>query len=106
MNLMRNRYGAIAIIGVLLAVAGCSRAATPIGNTIDIKGVDFQQVQKMRTGAACETRLLFNLIGPFGDQSIVRATRKAKIRHVAVVDREIHSFLGLINRACLRVYGQ
>ena len=105
MNLMSNRYRAIAITGILLAVAGCSRAATPVGNSIDLENVDFQQVQKMKTGVACETVYL-GFLGPFGDKSIIRATKKARIKKVAVVDNEADTFLGLVNRSCLRVYGE
>ena len=98
---MKNFSRSILLVFATLIVSACSSGGTPVVNYTDITKVDFEELQKMKTTTACETSVLGLSVG---DQSIVRAARKAGIKKVEVVDIEKNNFL-IGGQSCVRIYG-
>ena len=71
-------------------------------NLTDVTKVDFEELQRMKTTTACETSVMGIQLG---DQSIVRAARKAGIKKIHVVDYENNNFV-FGRQKCVRIYGE
>ena len=66
---------------------------------------DVDMTSSFKEGESCAWWLGFNLIGPFGDMSVVKAAKDAGIRKVEVVDQRIESYI-IVSRVCAHVYGK
>ena len=85
------------------ASTGCISTVTPHANISEIDDVDM--TSNFKTGESCAWWLLFNLLGPFGDMSVVKAAQSAGIRKVEVVDQRIESYI-IVQRICALTYGK
>jgi hypothetical protein len=92
------------LLAVALATSGCVSFVTPVGNITNLENVDM--TSNFKTGESCAWFFLFNLIGPFGDMSVVKASQSSGIRKVEVVDYRMQSYLFLASRNCAYVYGK
>ena len=66
---------------------------------------DVDMTSNFKEGESCAWWLLFNLLGPFGDMSVVKAAQGSGIRKVEVVDQRIESYI-IVQRICAHVYGK
>ncbi|MFV0625748.1 MAG: TRL domain-containing protein [Alphaproteobacteria bacterium] len=89
-------------LAILLGTSACSYDRTPLMNTSDLSRVDFSKISEMKKGEDCSTTVLF--FGPYGDRSIVNATKKARISKVEVVDYTANSYI-FSSQSCVVVYG-
>lgn len=97
------RKGLIALIlAVAFASTGCISYVTPVGNITDLDQVDM--TSNFKTGESCAW-LILQIIGPFGNMSVVKASQSAGIRKVEVVDYRTENYL-IAQRACAYVYGK
>ena len=99
---MRKSLTAL-LLAIVFATSGCISTLTPHANISEIDDVDM--TSNFKEGESCAWWLLFNLIGPFGDMSVVKASRDAGIRKVQVVDTKIESYL-IVSKICAHVYGK
>jgi hypothetical protein len=100
---MRKYMGICLVLSLLFALVvlmGCAMKTTPVGNATDLKSVDFSK--PMKEGQACGIKFL--TFGPFGDTSIMKATKNAGISKVEVVDIKSAWYL-IYSEECLVVYG-
>lgn len=91
------------LLVIAVASTGCISSFTPHANISDIDDVDMSS--SFKEGESCAWWLGFNLIGPFGDMSVVKAAKDAGIRKVEVVDQKIESYI-IVSRICAHVYGK
>jgi len=96
------KVATVALFIMVLGLTGCSTVTTPAINTIDLKTTDFSRT--MKKGESCQT-YLFCFIGPFGDVSVVEATKNANISKVEVVDYKHSNFI-IIAQNYVVVHGQ
>lgn len=92
----------IAIGAVALGLTACASLKTPVSNTVDVGKVDFSK--EMKQGNSCQY-YLFGLVGPFGDASVVNATKEGGISKIDVVDHK-NGWYVLVSQQCVMVYGQ
>lgn len=85
-----------------IGIAGCTTLMTPASNVTDIKSVDFSK--QMKEGESC-SYYIFGLIGPFGDSSIVKASKDSGMSRVALIDYKYGWYLVTTQR-CVKVYGE
>jgi len=102
MKIKNFKVAVVALFIVVLGLTGCSTMMTPAINTTDLKTTDFSGT--MKKGESCQT-YLFGFIGPFGDASVVKATKNADISKVEVVDYKHSNFI-ILAQNCVVVYGQ
>lgn len=86
------------IIMALLALSGCISVSSPLNN---INEIDTSDIDK--EGVACSYKV-FGLIGPFGDNSMIRAAKNGGISRVLYYDISKENYL-LFTRRCNRTYG-
>lgn len=101
---MKNRKLVLSLALILFVASGlfgCSTMRTPAGNMIDIKTTDFSK--KMKQGEACAT-YVFGIIGPFGNSSIIDATKSGGISKVEVVDYKDGYYI-LFSQHCVVAHG-
>ena len=91
------------LLAVALATSGCASFVTPVGNITNLENVDM--TSNFKTGESCAWWFIFNLFGPFGDMSVVKAAQSSGIRKVEVVDYRLTSYL-IASRNCAYVYGK
>lgn len=90
-------------VALALVTSGCASMVTPVGNITTLDDVDL--TSNFKTGESCAWFLLFNLIGPFGDMSVVKAAQSAGIRKAEVVDYKMTNYL-IATQSCAYVYGK
>ena len=93
----------VALLIVSFSLSGCISAFTPITNTADLQKVDLSS--NFKEGKSCAWFFLFNLFGPFGDMSVMKAAKESGIKKAEVVDYQIENYL-LAARMCAMVYGK
>ncbi len=98
-----NKILVVALLALSLATSGCISTITPHANISDINEVDM--TSNFKEGESCAWWLFFNLLGPFGDMSVVKAAQSAGIREVEIVDNRIESYI-IVSRICAQVYGK
>ena len=91
------------LVAVAFMASGCASMVTPVGNIVELDDVDM--TSNFKTGESCAWFLLFNLIGPFGDMSVVKASHSAGIRKVEIVDYRMTNYL-IATQTCAYVYGE
>lgn len=99
---MKKYLKFVAIVLVAMGITACASLKTPVSNTVDVGKVDFSR--EMKQGNSCQF-YLFGLLGPFGNASVVNATREAGISKVDVVDHK-NGWYVLVTQQCVTVYGQ
>ena len=91
------------LVALAFTTSGCVSFVTPVGNITTLDDVDM--TSNFKTGESCAWYLLFNLIGPFGDMSVVKAAQSAGIRKAEVVDYRLVNYL-IATQSCAHVYGK
>ena len=93
----------VVLTALALTTSGCIANVTPFGNITDIQEVDL--TSNFKTGETCAWFILFHMIGPFGDVSVVKAAQKSGIKKAEIVDYRIENYL-IADRTCAVVYGK
>lgn len=86
------------VLAAVLLLSGCITVSNQSGN---INSIDAGDLEKM--GTACSYKV-FGLIGPFGDNSMVKSARNGGISKVLYYDTANENYL-LFTRVCNRTYG-
>jgi hypothetical protein len=86
---------------MVFALSGCAGTITPTTNVVGTSGIDTSHVR--RAGNACSYYLL-GFIGPFGDNSVMRAAKDNGLSKVLYYDQS-REYYFLFGRICNRVYG-
>lgn len=92
----------VCLMAIAITTSGCIQNLTPFGNVAAIHEVDLSS--NFKTGESCGWVLLF-FIGPFGDNSVVKAAQAAGIRKAEIIDYRIENYL-IAQRQCVLVYGK
>ncbi len=97
---MAKVFSMLLLVGVLL---GCTTNSPRVMNTIDITKSDLtdSRIQKSKD---C-TYYVLGFVGPFGDRSVIDATRKKYIKDIQYVDYSFGYFI-LWSQSCIEVYGK
>jgi hypothetical protein len=93
----------VCLLVVSFSMSGCIAAYTPVGNVANLNDVDL--TSDFKTGESCAWFVLFNLLGPFGDMSVVKAAKSEGIRKAEVIDYRIENYF-IAARTCAVVYGK
>lgn len=88
---------------LILVGTACSSRVPAVVNAIDTSEIDFSNVDKMKSGTACEG-LLFNVIPLSGSSDLVDAIKDAKVSHVTAVEYEFTTFI-VFGKRCVTVFG-
>ncbi len=109
---LKAKVLAVAFSGVLvMSLAGCAMTAPTSGigggvfvGVTEPVGVGTGKVGSgLKRGAATCTNILGIIVS--GDCSINTAARKAGIKEISFVDKEVNNILGLFGRVTVVVYG-
>ncbi|MDR1360726.1 MAG: TRL-like family protein [Rickettsiales bacterium] len=95
----------ILILTGALALGACTVQTTPAVNTTDLNKVEFSKISEMKRGESCHKKFLL-VFGPFGTQSIARATEKGEISKVNFVDYSATVAFPFYADNCTVVYGE
>ncbi|MBP5215252.1 MAG: hypothetical protein J6039_01690 [Alphaproteobacteria bacterium] len=94
---MKKLFGFLPILLLL----GCTVVDTRAGNTINNPEIDVSRIRKQ--GEACSYYPLY-ILGPFGDNSVVKAADKAWIQRVVYYDH-VGKIYPFFSKVCNRAYG-
>lgn len=86
---------------MIFGLSACTATTTPTTNIITSSGINASEVQRM--GSACSFSL-FGILGPIGDNSVIKAAKDAGIRKIVYFD-QTQEYLVLFSRTCNRAYG-
>lgn len=86
---------------IVLGLSACTTTITPTNNIITSSGINASEVQRM--GSTCSFSL-FGILGPVGDNSVIKAAKEAGIRKIVYFD-QTQEYLVLFTRTCNRAYG-
>ena len=84
-----------------LGLSSCTASITPTTNIITSSGINASEVQRM--GSACSFSL-FGILGPIGDNSVIKAAKEAGIRKIVYID-QTQEYLVMFTRTSNRAYG-
>ncbi len=86
-----------------LGLSACAITNTPVIHTIELKDMDYSNIENIKEGESCSFSIL-GLIGPFGDVKLTEAIKNGHITKLANYDVNARNYI-LIQRYCIRVYG-
>ena len=93
----------ILTLSLILGLSACAATHTPVIQTIELKDMDYSNIDNIKEGESCSLSLL-GLIGPFGDVKLTDAVKNGHITKITNYDFNAKNYV-LIQRYCVRAYG-
>ncbi len=90
-------------LALIFSLSACAATHTPVMHTIELKDMDYSNIDNLKEGESCSISLL-GLIGPFGDVKLTDAVKNGRITKVTNYDFNAKNYI-LAQRYCVRVYG-
>ena len=93
----------ILTLAIVLGVSACAITHSPVMHTIELKDMDYTNINNIKEGESCSLSLL-GLIGPFGDIKLVDAIKDGNINKITNYDFNTKNFI-LVQKHCIRAFG-
>ncbi len=93
----------ILTLALIFSLSACVATHTPVMHTIELKDMDYSNIDNLKEGESCSISLL-GLIGPFGDVKLTNAVKNGRITKLTNYDYNYQNYI-LAQRQCIRVYG-